>query len=196
MSTSLAVTGEQMCTRVAAARGRRLSVSGRPTPAGHQGAPLAAREHRRAAEAGRVAAMDRFVWTSGLLEINETLVIQQRGVRVYDGEEKVGRRPRRPAALVLGRASPSALGLPASARRSSRTVDSGAGARASGGLGGSQPGTVQFRLVASERATGTPSPPSCWTGDDLFWAEPGSLARKDFRRRQQGPAPWGFLLAL
>ncbi|CAO2611622.1 Vacuolar protein-sorting-associated protein 36 [Lemmus lemmus] len=32
--------------------------------------------------------MDRFVWTSGLLEINETLVIQQRGVRVYDGEEK------------------------------------------------------------------------------------------------------------
>lgn len=37
--------------------------------------------------------MDRFVWTSGLLEINETLVIQQRGVRIYDGEEKVGRRP-------------------------------------------------------------------------------------------------------
>lgn len=36
--------------------------------------------------------MDRFVWTSGLLEINETLVIQQRGVRIYDGEEKVGRR--------------------------------------------------------------------------------------------------------
>uniref|UniRef100_A0A8C6QH72 Vacuolar protein-sorting-associated protein 36 n=1 Tax=Nannospalax galili TaxID=1026970 RepID=A0A8C6QH72_NANGA len=33
--------------------------------------------------------MDRFVWTSGLLEINETLVIQQRGVRVYDGEEKI-----------------------------------------------------------------------------------------------------------
>ncbi|XP_017367315.1 vacuolar protein-sorting-associated protein 36 isoform X5 [Cebus imitator] len=32
--------------------------------------------------------MDRFVWTSGLLEINETLVIQQRGVRIYDGEEK------------------------------------------------------------------------------------------------------------
>lgn len=41
------------------------------------------------AGAGRVAAMDRFVWTSGLLEINETLVIQQRGVRVYDGEEKI-----------------------------------------------------------------------------------------------------------
>lgn len=37
--------------------------------------------------------MDRFVWTSGLLEINETLVIQQRGVRVYDGEDKVGRPP-------------------------------------------------------------------------------------------------------
>ncbi|XP_062958982.1 vacuolar protein-sorting-associated protein 36 isoform X2 [Cynocephalus volans] len=33
--------------------------------------------------------MDRFMWTSGLLEINETLVIQQRGVRVYDGEEKI-----------------------------------------------------------------------------------------------------------
>ncbi|XP_072900075.1 vacuolar protein-sorting-associated protein 36 [Hemitrygon akajei] len=32
--------------------------------------------------------MDRFVWTSGLLEINETLVIQQRGVRLYDGDEK------------------------------------------------------------------------------------------------------------
>ncbi|XP_031817828.1 vacuolar protein-sorting-associated protein 36 isoform X2 [Sarcophilus harrisii] len=33
--------------------------------------------------------MDRFVWTNGLLEINETLVIQQRGVRIYDGEEKI-----------------------------------------------------------------------------------------------------------
>ncbi|XP_025964248.2 vacuolar protein-sorting-associated protein 36 isoform X2 [Dromaius novaehollandiae] len=33
--------------------------------------------------------MDRFVWASGLLELEETLVIQQRGVRVYDGEEKV-----------------------------------------------------------------------------------------------------------
>ncbi|GCB63188.1 hypothetical protein scyTo_0013165 [Scyliorhinus torazame] len=32
--------------------------------------------------------MDRFVWASGLLEINETLVIQQRGVRLYDGDEK------------------------------------------------------------------------------------------------------------
>ncbi|XP_041116189.1 vacuolar protein-sorting-associated protein 36-like [Polyodon spathula] len=32
--------------------------------------------------------MDRFVWSSGLLEINETLVIQQRGVKLYDGEEK------------------------------------------------------------------------------------------------------------
>lgn len=28
------------------------------------------------------------MWSSGLLEINETLVIQQRGVRLYDGEEK------------------------------------------------------------------------------------------------------------
>lgn len=49
-----------------------------------------------------MAAMDRFVWTSGLLEINETLVIQQRGVRIYDGEEKVGRRPPRPAGPLDG----------------------------------------------------------------------------------------------
>ncbi|XP_073086000.1 vacuolar protein-sorting-associated protein 36 isoform X2 [Manis javanica] len=33
--------------------------------------------------------MDRFVWASGLLEITETLVVQQRGVRLYDGEEKI-----------------------------------------------------------------------------------------------------------
>uniref|UniRef100_A0A672R0B6 Vacuolar protein-sorting-associated protein 36 n=1 Tax=Sinocyclocheilus grahami TaxID=75366 RepID=A0A672R0B6_SINGR len=32
--------------------------------------------------------IDRFVWTNGLLEMNETLVIQQRGVRLYDGEDK------------------------------------------------------------------------------------------------------------
>uniref|UniRef100_A0A3Q1JMZ9 Vacuolar protein-sorting-associated protein 36 n=1 Tax=Anabas testudineus TaxID=64144 RepID=A0A3Q1JMZ9_ANATE len=32
--------------------------------------------------------MDRFSWSSGLLEINETLVIQQRGVRLYDGDDK------------------------------------------------------------------------------------------------------------
>ncbi|KAK1800494.1 hypothetical protein P4O66_005713 [Electrophorus voltai] len=32
--------------------------------------------------------MDRFMWTNGLLEMNETLVIQQRGVRLYDGDEK------------------------------------------------------------------------------------------------------------
>ncbi|MBN3320698.1 VPS36 protein, partial [Atractosteus spatula] len=32
--------------------------------------------------------MDRFVWSNGLLEMNETLVIQQRGVRLYDGDEK------------------------------------------------------------------------------------------------------------
>lgn len=29
------------------------------------------------------------MWTNGLLEMNETLVIQQRGVRLYDGEDKV-----------------------------------------------------------------------------------------------------------
>uniref|UniRef100_A0A7M4E544 Vacuolar protein-sorting-associated protein 36 n=1 Tax=Crocodylus porosus TaxID=8502 RepID=A0A7M4E544_CROPO len=33
-------------------------------------------------------AMDRFVWSSGLLEIGESLVLQQRGVRLYDGDEK------------------------------------------------------------------------------------------------------------
>jgi len=33
--------------------------------------------------------MDRFSWSNGLLEMNETLVIQQRGVRLYDGDEKV-----------------------------------------------------------------------------------------------------------
>uniref|UniRef100_A0A8C5P7C8 Vacuolar protein-sorting-associated protein 36 n=1 Tax=Leptobrachium leishanense TaxID=445787 RepID=A0A8C5P7C8_9ANUR len=32
--------------------------------------------------------MDRFSWCSGLLDIDETLVIQQRGVRLSDGEEK------------------------------------------------------------------------------------------------------------
>uniref|UniRef100_A0A667XEI1 Vacuolar protein-sorting-associated protein 36 n=1 Tax=Myripristis murdjan TaxID=586833 RepID=A0A667XEI1_9TELE len=33
--------------------------------------------------------MDRFSWSNGLLEINETLVIQQRGVKLYDGDDKV-----------------------------------------------------------------------------------------------------------
>ncbi|XP_053564364.1 vacuolar protein-sorting-associated protein 36 [Bombina bombina] len=32
--------------------------------------------------------MDRFSWSTGLLEIDETLVIQQRGVRLSDGEDK------------------------------------------------------------------------------------------------------------
>uniref|UniRef100_A0A667X6M3 Vacuolar protein-sorting-associated protein 36 n=1 Tax=Myripristis murdjan TaxID=586833 RepID=A0A667X6M3_9TELE len=32
--------------------------------------------------------MDRFSWSNGLLEINETLVIQQRGVKLYDGDDK------------------------------------------------------------------------------------------------------------
>ncbi|KAM8834630.1 vacuolar protein-sorting-associated protein 36 [Synchiropus picturatus] len=32
--------------------------------------------------------MDRFAWSNGLLEINETLVVQQRGVRLYDGDDK------------------------------------------------------------------------------------------------------------
>ncbi|NXM34008.1 VPS36 protein, partial [Oxyruncus cristatus] len=33
--------------------------------------------------------MDRFSWTTGLLELGETPVVQQRGVRLSDGEEKV-----------------------------------------------------------------------------------------------------------
>ena len=37
--------------------------------------------------------MDRFAWTNGLLEMNETLVIQQRGVKLYDGDDKVTRPP-------------------------------------------------------------------------------------------------------
>eukprot|EP00079_Xenopus_tropicalis_P032974 XP_017946745.1 PREDICTED: vacuolar protein-sorting-associated protein 36 isoform X1 [Xenopus tropicalis] len=36
--------------------------------------------------------MDRFSWCTGLLDIDETLVIQQRGVRLSDGEDKVGMR--------------------------------------------------------------------------------------------------------
>uniref|UniRef100_A0A9L0JIQ5 Vacuolar protein-sorting-associated protein 36 n=2 Tax=Equus TaxID=9789 RepID=A0A9L0JIQ5_EQUAS len=69
-----------------------------PPAARRQGAPQAARRLARrpgaparasGGGAGLAAAMDRFVWTSGLLEINETLVIQQRGVRIYDGEEKI-----------------------------------------------------------------------------------------------------------
>lgn len=40
-------------------------------------------------ESSAWTAMDRFSWTSGLLELGETLVLQQRGVRLYDGEEKV-----------------------------------------------------------------------------------------------------------
>uniref|UniRef100_A0A6Q2YUB9 Vacuolar protein-sorting-associated protein 36 n=1 Tax=Esox lucius TaxID=8010 RepID=A0A6Q2YUB9_ESOLU len=32
--------------------------------------------------------MDRFTWSNGLLEMNETLVIQQRGVKLYDGDDK------------------------------------------------------------------------------------------------------------
>ena len=37
--------------------------------------------------------MDRFAWTNGLLEMNETLVIQQRGVKLYDGDDKVASAP-------------------------------------------------------------------------------------------------------
>ncbi|KAJ3589179.1 hypothetical protein NHX12_010027 [Muraenolepis orangiensis] len=32
--------------------------------------------------------MDRFAWTNGLLEMDETLVVQQRSVKLYDGDDK------------------------------------------------------------------------------------------------------------
>ena len=34
--------------------------------------------------------MDRFSWTDGILSHNEQLVCQQTGVRLYDGQDKVG----------------------------------------------------------------------------------------------------------
>ena len=34
--------------------------------------------------------MDRFVWTDGLLAPEEQLAVQQNGVRLYDGDDKVG----------------------------------------------------------------------------------------------------------
>lgn len=168
-------------------RGERLP-PGRSTPAGHQGAPLAAQELGRAAEAGPAAAMDRFVWTSGLLEINETLVIQQRGVRVYDGEEKVGRRPPCPAdpRAGLGTAWSSALGSRPRPRGPRCTVDGGAGARGTGGgVGGSEPGTAQFRLVGG--APPERLPPTLlrdgWVMD-LYWAHP-----KGFPKEAAGSSP-------
>lgn len=61
--------------------------------------------------------MDRFAWTSGLLELGETLVVQQRGVRLYDGEEKVMEAARRRAPgpgpggdAAEGRPSPGGCG--------------------------------------------------------------------------------------
>jgi len=34
--------------------------------------------------------MDRFAWTDGLLGGEENLVHEQTGVRIYDGDQKVG----------------------------------------------------------------------------------------------------------
>lgn len=62
--------------------GRRRRRGQRQGPASLSGPP-ATRKHLGA------RAMDRFCWTNGLLEIHENLVTQQRGVRLYDGEEKV-----------------------------------------------------------------------------------------------------------
>ena len=33
--------------------------------------------------------MDRFAWTDGMLAPDEQLVVQQNGVKIYDGENKV-----------------------------------------------------------------------------------------------------------
>lgn len=64
--------------------------------AGSGGCGLVCRRRRRRGRGRACApAMDRFSWTSGLLELGETLVVQQRGVRLCDGEEKVtGAAPR------------------------------------------------------------------------------------------------------
>ncbi|XP_069905037.1 uncharacterized protein [Oryctolagus cuniculus] len=95
--------------------------------------------------------MDRFVWTSGLLELNETLVIQQRGVRIYDGEEKVWRRRRRRrrarrerVGLALGRWR--GRGGPARAGRGARVGLS------AGGLGRSAPASACLCWAGPGRA--------------------------------------------
>lgn len=147
---------------------------GRRSQAGSTG------ERRRLA---RAAAMDRFVWTSGLLEINETLVIQQRGVRVYDGEEKVGRRPTRPAGPHAGPglARPGAPGSRPRPRGPRCTVDGG-GARRGGpevsgeGEGGRSPGQSSSAFVGSAPPERLPHPPAGRVMG-LFWAEPRSVGR-------------------
>lgn len=40
--------------------------------------------------------MDRFVWTDGLLGPEEQLVVQQNGVKIYDGDDKVSIQTRFP----------------------------------------------------------------------------------------------------
>lgn len=128
---------------------------GRRSQAGSTG------ERRRLA---RAAAMDRFVWTSGLLEINETLVIQQRGVRVYDGEEKVGRRPTRPAGPHAGPGLPRP-GSPGSRPRprGPRCTVDGGGARRGGpevsgeGEGGRSPGQSSSALSGARHRNAFPT---------------------------------------
>lgn len=97
--------------------------------------------------------MDRFVWTSGLLEINETLVIQQRGVRIYDGEEKVG--PPRAARLGLALPAPGAQsGWPLGPPRR-RPRPRGAAPRL-----GRRPGSQRARTVAAPLRPPPRHPPS------------------------------------
>lgn len=155
-----------------AARGRRRL----------PGARLAAPERQRGSEAGagQAAAMDRFVWTSGLLEINETLVIQQRGVRIYDGEEKVGRRPglaSRPPARLSAPPPPAgarpALGSGPTLERlpGTRWVAGETPSGRSEGAGRARRG-LETRIQRPDRggrAAGRPVPPSS--------GGPGSCAR-------------------
>lgn len=123
--------------------------------------------------------MDRFVWTSGLLEINETLVIQQRGVRVYDGEEKVGRKPPRPAdpRAGLGTAWSSALGSRPRPRGPRCTVDCGAGARGTGGGGGDRsPGRSSSAWSGSRPRNAFRHPPAGWMGDGFVLVSPERIS--------------------
>lgn len=111
--------------------------------------------------------MDRFVWTSGLLEINETLVIQQRGVRIYDGEEKVG--PPRAARLGLALPAPGAQsGWPLGPPRR-RPRPRGAAPRL-----GRRPGSQRARTVAAPLR---PPPAILLRVAHPAWTERGTAVR-------------------
>lgn len=139
----------------------------RPPPGGAAGCPAAPlavpeRQRGRAAEAGQAAAMDRFVWTSGLLEINETLVIQQRGVRIYDGEEKVGRLPAGPRSATSAPRLASPIGAAPAIHARPAPGSGPTRERLPGGARGRRPSPSPGRNPRSGRhggsGQGTPSP--------------------------------------